>query len=328
MNRYQSETTLPRRQVVGALAATAASFALLSRSGKADEQHTETVDAVSKGPTTFKHACMTLPYSSFPLERALAGIKSAGFEYVAWGVTHRELNGKEVPVMAEDAAPKIAKELGIRCRDIGLEPVMMFSTIYPEDPRSLKVFTQRIQQASAAGIGQVLTFGHSEGDSRELWVERFKKLGPIARDHDVTIVIKQHGGATGTGAACAACAEIVREIDDPNIAVNYDAGNVMDYLNVDPISDVQSCATEIRSFCIKDHRDWPHDEDCGPGFGEIDHYRLLSPFAFTGMTIPLAYENISAPMLPRPDNPDQIDSLARRAREYLETVIAGLQIKS
>src|SRR5437016_843530 len=44
-------------------------------------------------PTTFQVACMTLPYSQFPLERALTGIKAAGFEYVAWGTTHKEEGG-------------------------------------------------------------------------------------------------------------------------------------------------------------------------------------------------------------------------------------------
>ena len=49
------------------------------------------------------------------------------------------------------------------------------------------------------------------------------------------------------------------------------------------------------------------------------------PVAFTGLTMPLAYENIFAPLVPRPTTPDGIDALARRAREFLETVIAGLQ---
>ena len=265
---------------------------------------------------------MTLPYSDFPLERALTGIKDAGYRYVAWGVTHREAGGEKVPVMAEDAPPAAAKDLATRCRDLGLEPVMMFSTVYPEDPRALDVFKSRILQAEAAGIGQVLTFGHTEGGKAAVWVERFKTLGPIAADHGVTIVVKQHGGSTGTGEACA---EIVREVGHPNVWVNYDAGNVLDYLNLDPIADLQRCAAAVRSFCVKDHRNWPADQDCGPGFGEIDHYRLFEPVAFTGLTMPLAYENISAPLLPRPTSPEAIDALARRGREYLETVIAGLQ---
>ena len=277
---------------------------------------------VQAGPTKFQIACMTLPYSQFPLERAIKGIQSAGYRHVAWGTTHKEHgSSKPVPVMAKDAPPDAAKDLAKRCRDLGLEPVMMFSEIYPEHDDAVKVFTARIRQAQAAGIGQVLTFGHTKGGHRKLWIERFKQLGPVARDHGVLLVVKQHGGETGTGQACA---DIVREINDPGVKVNYDAGNVMDYLDLDPIPDIRKCAAEVRSFCIKDHRNFPKDEDCGPGFGEIDHYKLLHPVAFTGLTIPLCCENISAPLLPRPSAPEAVDALAKRAREFLEVVIDGL----
>ena len=299
-----------------AFAGLAVSLGQTSRCAAADEKQT------ARKPTLFQHACMTLPYSNFSLERALTGIKSAGYQHVAWGVKHREANGENVPVIAEDASPDVAKELAKRCRGMGLEPVMMFSTIYPEHARGLDVLTRRIKQAAAANIGQVLTFGHTQGGNRAVWIERFKALGPIARDNNVTLVVKQHGGSTGTGEACV---EIIREVNDPGIMVNYDAGNVMDYLDLDPIPDIKKCAAEIRSFCVKDHRNWPKDQDCGPGFGEIDHYKLLEPVAFTGLTMPLAYENIFAPLVSRPTKPEEIDGLARRAREFMEVVISGLQ---
>jgi sugar phosphate isomerase/epimerase len=281
-------------------------------------------EVAPKGKATkFQIACMTLPYSQFPLERALTGIQSAGYKYVAWGVNHKEADGKSVPVMAADAAPEKAKELGKRCRDLGLEPVMMFSNVYPEAKDGLEVLRSRIKQAAAGGVPHVLTFGHTKGGNRTLWVERFKELGPMARDNNVLIVVKQHGGETGTGEACAA---ITREVNDAGVKVNYDAGNVMDYLDVDPLPDVRKCADEVRSFCIKDHRNFPKDEDCGPGFGEIDHYKLLAPFAFTGLVMPLCCENIFAPVVPRPAKPEGVDALARRAREFLEVVIQGLQM--
>jgi sugar phosphate isomerase/epimerase len=271
-------------------------------------------------PTEFQIACMTLPYSQYPLERALSGIQSAGYKFVAWGTTHKEAGeAKGAPVMPADAAAEKARELGKRCRDLGLAPVMMFSIVYPEHPTAMDVFKNRIRQAQAAGMPHVLTFGHSEAN-RKLWVERFKQLGPIARDHGVTIVVKQHG-ETGqlTG-------EIVREVADEGIKVNYDAGNVMDYTKgkINPLDDVKTCAELIRSFCIKDHRLFPVDQDCGPGFGEIDHYRLLDNVAFTGLQMPLCCENISVPKV-RPSTPVEIDAQARRAREFLEFVIRGLQ---
>jgi sugar phosphate isomerase/epimerase len=281
----------------------------------------EKADAEPKAePTKFQIACMTLPYNQHPLQRALTGVKSAGYKYVAWGTTHRE-EGEEkpVPVMPADAPPAKAKELGQRCRDLGLAPLMMFSGIYPEANNAMEVLTTRIKQAEAAGLPHVLTFGHTSGPNRRIWVERFKELGKIAREHGVLIVVKQHGE---TGQVTG---EIIREVDDPNVMVNYDAGNVMDYTRgkVDPLEDIQTCAELIRSFCIKDHRMAPVDQDCGPGLGEIDHYRLLHNVAFTGLEMPLCCENISAPKL-RPTKPEDLDNLAGRAREFLEIVIRGL----
>ena len=271
--------------------------------------------------TEFQVAGMTLPYAAFPLQRALSGLHDAGYKYVAWGTTHREADGRQTPVLAAEAPPTQARELGDRCRDLGLEPLLMFSTVYPEAKNGVEILTNRIRQAAAARIPQVLTFGHTEGSSRSLWIERFKTLGPIARDHGVLVVVKQHGGNTGTGAACA---EIIREVADAGIQVNYDAGNVMDYLDVDPLPDIRICADVVRSFCIKDHRNFPADQDCGPGWGEIDHYRLLQAVAFTGLKMPLCCENIFAPVVPRPADPAGVDHLAWRAREFLEIVIAGL----
>ncbi len=275
-------------------------------------------------PTRFQIACMTLPYSAFPLQRALTGIREAGYRHVAWGTAHEE-NGKRIPVLAADAPAERARELAARCRDLGLEPVLMFSGIYPEAKNGLEVLRQRIVQAAAARVPQVLTFGHTRGGNEKLWIARFKQLAPLCRDDDVTLVVKQHGGETGTGAACA---RITREVNDPRIKVNYDAGNVMDYLEgkVNPLTDLAACAGEVRSFCIKDHRFFPPPhQDCGPGLGEIDHYRLLHQVAFTGRTIPLCCENIFAPRVPRPTQPAGVDALARRAREFLELVIQGIQ---
>jgi sugar phosphate isomerase/epimerase len=272
-------------------------------------------------PTKFQIACMTLPYSQHPLERALSGLKSAGYQFVAWGTTHKAdpAAAKGTPVMPADAPPAKAKELGQKCRDLGLAPLMMFSGIYPEAANGLEVLTHRLKQAEAAGIPHVLTFGHTEGPNRKIWVERFKQLGPIARDLGVLLVVKQHG-ETGelTG-------EIVREVNDPGIRVNYDAGNVMDYTKgqVNPLDDIKICAELVHSFCIKDHRMFPVNQDCGPGFGEIDHYRLLHHVAFTGRAMPLCCENISAPKF-RPTKAEEIDALARRAREFLEMVIHAL----
>ena len=273
--------------------------------------------AAQSRPTRFQMACMTLPYSAFSLERALTGIQAAGFRHVAWGVSH-----EKQPLLEVSAAPRQSAQLGRRCRDIGLEPVMMFATTNLEVPQAAEAHQRRIDQAAAAGIPFLLTFGKTTAGNRPAFIETLRSVAAHAQGSGVMVVIKQHGGNTGTGELCA---QIVAEVAHPAVKICYDAGNVLDYERQDPIADIKTCWREIRAFNIKDHRTTPRNEDCGPGFGEIDHYKLLAPVMNTGLTIPLTFENIFAPLVPRPTAPEAIDALARRAREYIETVVSGLQ---
>ncbi len=271
--------------------------------------------------TEFQIACMTLPYAAFPLDRALKGIAAAGYKYVAWGATHKEPDGQTRQILPLDAPPSAAKELAGRCRDLGMQPVMMFSLVNVEAPESVKAHTRRVEQAAAAGVPFILTFGHTRIASYATWIRNLKELGPVARSAGVTIVIKQHGGNSATGKQCA---QILREVFDDGIQMCYDAGNNMGYVGDDPIADIRHCWQFVRAFAIKDLRMTPKREACGPGLGEIDHYKLLLPVAGAGLKIPLCCETLWAPLVPHPEAPEGLDTLARRAREYLELVTQGV----
>ncbi len=317
-----------RRQFLGTLAASGVTSAAAARAAAlpvpspGDQGRTDA--ARQRGPTTFQMACMTLPYAAFPLERALEGIKAAGYPYVAWGVTHKDAGGQSRPALDVAAPPAAAATLSRRCRDLGLDPVMMFSTVFLEEPDATDAHRRRIAQAAAAGIPYLLTFGRTRPGEYERVIACLKAIGPDARQAGVTVLIKQHGGNTATGAMCSA---IIREVGDAGVRMCYDAGNVLDYESHDPIADIATCIEDVRAFAIKDHRDWPKDEDCGPGFGEIDHYRLFASALQTGLTMPLVFENIFEPLVRRPDAPEGVDALARRARQYMDSVIRGLQAR-
>lgn len=302
-----------RRTFLGGLAAGLSSLAVRSEGQP------------TAGPTRFIHACMTLPYAAFPMARALEGIKAAGYDHVAWGVTHKEADGQTRPALDVQAPTSEAAALATRCRGMGLEPVMMFSTVFLEEPTAADDHTRRIAQAAAARIPYLLTFGRTRPGEYERVIACLKAIGPVARQAGVTVLIKQHGGNTATGADCS---KIIREVGDEGVRMCYDAGNVLDYESHDPIADIATCKDDVRAFAIKDHRDWPKDEDCGPGFGEIDHYRLFAPVMQTGRVMPLVYENVFQPLVPRPTRPEDIDLLARRSREYMLGVLAGLQVQA
>ncbi len=271
--------------------------------------------------TKFQIACKTNPYYAFSFERAVKGIAGAGYRYIAWGSKYTNSTGERTDLLPIDAPLAEAKRLARICRDGGLEPVLMASSVSISADNAVRAHTRFIEQAAAAKIPFLVTNGSTRAGLYELWISNLKQLGPIARANNVTVVIKPHDGNTSTGRDCS---EIVAEVGDDGIKVCYDSGNVLGYDHVDPIPDIRACWKDVRAFIIKDHRDAPQCQDCGPGLGEIDHYKLLMPVARTGLTMPLACENIWSPLVPQPKDPEAVDFLARRACEFLEIVVSGL----
>ena len=105
--------------------------------------------------------------------------------------------------------------------------------------------------------------------------------------------------------------------------VNYDAGNVMDYLKSIRFPTSRRAPTKGAAFVSKITATSQRSR-LRPRLGEIDHYKLLHPVSMTGLKLPLCCENIFAPVIARPARPEGVDALARRARVFLQTVIAGL----
>ena len=169
-------------------------------------------------PTNFQIACMTLPYSRFPLQRALEGIKAAGYRFVAWGTTHRE-DGKDVPVIARDAPPEKAKELGKRCRDMGLEPVLMFSGTYPENKDGLEVSASRLSAAQLGGLLGRITDNTISG---KLAKEVFEVMWADGSDADAVIEARGLKQITDTGAIDKVIEEIIAA--NPKQLADYRSG--------------------------------------------------------------------------------------------------------
>lgn len=268
---------------------------------------------------------MTIPFQQFSFERGVKGVAAAGFRFISWGPNQTDSANRRVPVIAPDAGTSRAKELARICADAGLETVLMFASFYPENPGAVDVYKKRIDQAAAGGVPNLLAFGSPKGtpEQRPAYVQTLAAVAEHARQAKITIGVKQHGGVTATGEMTAA---VVREVNHPNVAVYYDAGNTWWYPNVDANADFKTCSRLTRGFAIKDFR--AHNgkrATCGPGYGQTDHYAMLDAVAANGGKIPLCCENISEPFVSRAGPPEAVETLARRAKEFLGTVVRGIE---
>jgi len=316
---------MQRRGFLGAaaLGSMALGSAALPQAATGQQKNDEWSSAQSGAAfTIFQNACMTLPYSGFTLDRAIEGIRKSGYKYIAWGVSHVDEAGTRQELLPVNANVSVARVLAARCRTVGMEPVMMFSTVNFEEAGAADAYKKRIDQASEADIRSIIVFGKTTRGGYADVVKNLQAAAKHAEGTKVKLLVKQHGGNTATGQDCS---QIIAAVNHPSVKMCYDAGNVLDYENHDPIPDIQKCWRDIYGFSIKDHRNFPVDQDCGAGFGEIDHYRLLATVMRTGLTMPLACENLSEPLKPRPTDPEEIDRLALRSRLYVETVLSGLQ---
>ncbi len=144
-------------------------------------------------PTRFPIGHLTLPWGAFSVERAMEGIVKSGCRYLGFGPRHL---GK--PMLAVDAPAADMARLAERARGMGLTPALMFSGVAIETAGAVEAHLRRIEQASAARIPYLLTFGNTKPIARDAWIANLKQLAPRAQAAGVTLVIKPHGGNTAT----------------------------------------------------------------------------------------------------------------------------------
>jgi len=279
-----------------------------------------------------KIACMTLPYSELPFERAAQGIKTAGFEYLAFGVTHE---GAEVPDPMAGEAETLA--LGRIVEDAGLTAIMMFGPKGGVDGENgAELFRRRLAQAKLLGIGHVVAWGPWEykewpdekwpedewDEIRETWFDGMMQVAPHAEELGVQIVLKPHTGVTAYGERLKYAVE---RIGSEAVGVCYDGGNVHFYEGYDPAEDIKDCAEYVAAFCIKDHSG-PRANPLfpPPGEGDVDDAAMLRVVNEHGFSGPLMVERFEGDWAKADMPVELIDERARIARLYLERTLAAI----
>ncbi|MDO8589271.1 MAG: sugar phosphate isomerase/epimerase family protein [Armatimonadota bacterium] len=233
-----------------------------------------------------KLGCSTHCYSKYSLERALDGIAKSGLKYVELAA----IAGHTDHVVPEEMTDADFAALNKALADRGLEAISISGHVDPTKEGHLGKLRNRIVLANKVGAKYVNTLSghpHTEEETRDLFAA-MRKLGDLARDHDVTICFETHGGIMGKSADCR---RTIETIDHPNVRINYDPANIIYFIGDRPEEDVHGVLGLISHFHIKDKIGGPNEWNFPAiGDGTVDFAKVIGPVLASGYTGPFSFE--------------------------------------
>jgi len=270
----------------------------------------------------------TRPWDQFDYRVALDAIAEAGFRYA--GLMTTRLADRRL-VITCDLPVEEAQRAGEEARKRGLSIPSIYGGGIPV-ARSLEEgiagMRRLIDNCVAAGARTLLMAGLGNKDLYERYYKTIAECCDYAAEKHLAITIKPHGGLNATGPQCRKCVELVGH---RNFSLWYDPGNIFYYSDgkLDPVDDAPAVDGLVREgMCIKDFKmatsDGKVQKDVWvtPGKGRVDFPAVLARLKRGGFSRgDLVIECVDRP---EPSNMRALAAEARKAREFVEQLVAGL----
>jgi len=245
-------------------------------------------------------ACGTLSYREAPLERALEGIRRAGFQAVELGCVCGYCEHVRPEAMDRAAVERLSDLL----RQHGLEVVSLAGHVDLQYPllgkgpeaadQGFELLRRRADLAQALGV-PIVNSGlgvAAPGENLEPFYARLATLLDYFQQRGVKLGLESHAGLTETARASL---DLCRQMQNPALGINYDAANVRYYTGQDPVADLESCDADLADHLIhvhiKDHAGGRGEGNFPPlGEGHVDFAGLLRSFRRLGFHGPYSLE--------------------------------------
>jgi len=240
---------------------------------------------------TDRLAASTNSYHTYSLEEALAGIAAAGFR----SVELTSVPGWTEHVRRDADAAEIENVKALLAKH-HLTAVSLSGHSDLVSDEGVAEFRKALDLCRALGIAMITTStgGHADtsggslDEQREQFLARIGTMADEAAADGISICLETHGGLLASGAISA---DLVRQIDKPNVGINYDPGNVIFYGDTRPEQDIESAVALINHVHVKDQiggaGNWHFP---AVGTGEIDFARLFQVLDTAGFDGPCSIE--------------------------------------
>jgi sugar phosphate isomerase/epimerase len=253
--------------------------------------------------------CWTRPWAKEDYRVAFDAVVKAGMKHVA-------LTGAKTDtgrVIAPGTPIEQARQVGVEARRRGLEITHVYGGGLPlhQGPDSLQ---RMIDNAAAAEAWSVVLSGLGNEETYEHYIRAITELCDEAEEKQVALVIKPHGGLTGTGPLCR---RAIEQIGHRNVSLMYDPGNILYYSEgeLDPLEDCRTVDGLVTAISMKDFRA-PRDVAVTPGTGQINFETLLARLREGGFTHGAALIEIVSP-----GDADHTLQEVIQARQFLERTL-------
>jgi sugar phosphate isomerase/epimerase len=253
--------------------------------------------------------CWTRPWAAYDYRVGFDAAAEAGLQHIA-------LTGAKTRtgrVIAIDTTLEEAAEVGEEARKRGLEIITVYGGGVPleKGPDPLR---KLIDNCAAAGGWSVLLSNIGTEQTYEACCRTVAESCDYAAEKRIAVVLKPHGGTTGTGPQLR---DAVRRVNRKTFTLMYDPGNIFYYSKgqVDPVTDVRAVAGLVTGMSVKDYLP-PDNVALTPGTGQVDFPALFARMRRDGFTHgPLMIEMV------KPGNPAQTLQEVRKARDFVEQLV-------
>jgi sugar phosphate isomerase/epimerase len=226
-----------------------------------------------------KATCLTNPLASRLLnygkyqEVAWSHLPSIGIHYVFMGTPPRQ----------EVAAVKA------RLAEHGLQALVFRGDTDLGRASCVEELAAQLAVCETMGVRYLFLTPKHTGVSKQVACERLRRAGEVARKHGVTIVLETHPDLGTNGDTQL---ETMRQINHPNVRVNFDTGNITFYnRGTDAVTELKKIIDYVATVELKDHngryRTWNFP---ALGKGVVDFPGVLKVLEGHGFRGPITIE--------------------------------------
>ncbi|MCE5266897.1 MAG: sugar phosphate isomerase/epimerase [Planctomycetaceae bacterium] len=177
------------------------------------------------------------------------------FQDAAW--THLPSLGMHYVFLATPA-PEQLSDIERRLAGHHLRPLVLRGDTDLGRPTAVEELARQLAICARMGGKYLFLSPKHTGVSKQVAYSRLRQAGEIARHHGVVIVLETH---PDLGVNAEAHRETMRQIDHPNVRVNFDTGNITFYnKGLDAVTELRKIIDYVATVELKDHNgrymDW------------------------------------------------------------------------